>query len=131
MEIIFNICVVGLLLGLDLQSLNRKRILVAEHGLHAREMFCELLQVLRYGVLSALASKNALALHGRGPADMLLPNLTLSNMSRSELAHQAVAVLPDLKIVLLPGYGQLDDAGFTSKSLPKPYSLDDLQQVRD
>jgi PAS domain S-box-containing protein len=106
-----------------------RTILVVEDNDDAREMLCELLQMLDYTALSAGSAEDALAYLREQRIDILLTDIGLPGMNGQELARQAIAAHPSLKIVFTSGYGVVGPLGFPSRSLPKPYSMQDLQET--
>jgi PAS domain S-box-containing protein len=106
-----------------------KTILVVEDNDDARDMLCELLQVLDYTALGSSSAEDALDRLREQRVDILLTDIGLPGMNGTELAQQAIAAYPSLKIVFTSGYGVVESLGFPSRSLPKPYSLQDLQET--
>lgn len=106
-----------------------KIILVVEDNDDARQMLCELLQALGHTALSAGSGEEALSRLREQHIDILLTDVGLPGMNGKELARQAIASNAFLKIVFTSGYGVVEALSFPSRSLPKPYKLEDLQVI--
>ncbi|WP_407668634.1 hypothetical protein [Paraburkholderia xenovorans] len=66
-----------------------------------------------------------------GRFDVLLTDLNLPGVSGLELAKRALAVHPDIHVVLASGDELPDNSmhGFPCAKLRKPYTVDDLDHV--
>lgn len=106
-----------------------RTVLVVEDNDDARHMLCELLQALNYTALSAASGEDALRYLHEQHIDILLTDVGLPGMNGKELARQAIVLKASLKIVFTSGYGVVEGLSFPSRSLPKPYKLQDLQAV--
>jgi two-component SAPR family response regulator len=76
---------------------------------------------------------DALARLAAGRYDVLFTDVSLPGMSGVELARQAVASAPAMRVIFASGYGDtlLRHVEFPYLSLQKPYELDQLQQALD
>ncbi|MDB0573918.1 PAS domain S-box protein [Ralstonia solanacearum] len=108
-------------------------ILVVEDDLEVRETVVELLTGLGYAVLKASNADQALTVVESGVhIDLLFTDVVMPGSLRSpEMAHQAVQILPALKVLYTSGYtrnaivhgGRLDPG---VELLSKPYSRQQL-----
>lgn len=106
-------------------------VLVVEDNADARQMLCELFDILGYEAIAAASAKDALpALSGRR-VDILLTDHGLPGISGEELARRAVGANRALKVIFASGYGNIETPDFASRSLTKPYRLEGLQAVLD
>jgi signal transduction histidine kinase/DNA-binding response OmpR family regulator len=109
----------------------RGRILVAEDNEDLMDMACRLFEALGQearGAVSVAAARAALA---AGPYDILFTDIDLAGESGVDLARQARALQPALRVVFASGYGAPDRAalGFAYDIVAKPYRLDDLRAL--
>jgi CheY-like chemotaxis protein len=113
------------------ESDDRLRILVVEDNKDAQKMVCELLMMLGHRVQGVSDAEAALEALAAARFDVLFTDVNLPGMSGVELARKAASEMPGLKIIFSSGYGAIasHDFGFRAASLPKPYSLEKLQQV--
>ena len=74
-----------------------------------RDFLVEVLDSLDYRVLSANDAMSALRLLGEttGRIDLLLSDVVLPAINGRELAHQALALRPDLKVLFMTGYSRI------------------------
>jgi PAS domain S-box-containing protein len=106
-----------------------RRILVVEDNADALEMLCELLKMLGHHTQGVANGEDALRMLADQTFDTLLTDIGLPGMSGIDLAGQAKANQPDLKIIFASGYGATEDLGYEAASLPKPYDLAQLQSI--
>ena len=68
---------------------------------------------------------------GEQEFDVLFTDVNLPGMSGVELAKGALARFPALSVIFASGYGAMvaRNVGFPSHSLPKPYDIDQLQEI--
>jgi CheY-like chemotaxis protein len=107
-------------------------VLVAEDQDDVRLTTVESLRELGYTVVHAASGAEALELlHKHGGATLLLTDVVMPGMNGQELARQAVAAFPTLKVVFTTGYtadaivteGRLDQG---IDLLPKPFTTAEL-----
>jgi CheY-like chemotaxis protein len=117
--------------NISVASSSSLRVLVVEDNEDARTMVCELLMVLGNQVHGVPTAEDALGALASGTFDVLFTDVTLPGMSGVDLARRVVSETPSMKIIFSSGYGafESDGLGFPAVSLPKPYSLEKLQQV--
>jgi len=106
----------------------RTRILVVEDDVDSLDAVCELLVMMEYAPTRAEAPAVALDALRAGRFDVLLTDIELPGMSGLELAREAVALQPDIRIILASGYPVQQDAvaGVDCIALQKPYSAEQL-----
>jgi CheY-like chemotaxis protein len=108
-------------------------ILLAEDEESVRRLLRHTLDAAGYQVLEAANGQEALRLFERhaGSIDLLLTDVIMPGMNGRELARQAQASSPGLKVIYMSGYTDdvLSIAGATGPGvafLPKPLQLDTL-----
>jgi PAS domain S-box-containing protein len=103
-------------------------ILVVEDDGASLEAVCEILQMLGYEAAKAADAAQALEHLRAERFDVLLTDLNLPGTSGIELARQAVAADPDLRVVFASGDELPDNVmfEFPYKRLRKPYAIDEL-----
>ncbi|OQX17655.1 MAG: hypothetical protein BWK76_09950 [Desulfobulbaceae bacterium A2] len=89
----------------------RERLLVVDDEESIREFLQILLERLGYSVTVSGGSLEALALIERDPAslDLLITDMTMPHMNGSELSRRALALRPDLPVILCTGFSELID----------------------
>jgi CheY-like chemotaxis protein len=115
----------------DAQPDDGLRILVVEDDRDAQKILCELLTILGHSVQGVGDAEQAQVALAASEFEVLLTDVNLPGMSGVELARKAARERPGLKIIFSSGYGAIAprDLGFHAASLPKPYSMEKLQQV--
>lgn len=108
-----------------------RRVLLVEDDDQARTGLQRLLQVLGCDVVPACSAEEALELEG--PYDLLVTDLLLPRMPGDELARVLQARYPDLRVLLISGYGlaselSRNDATAGMRLVPKPFGIDTLAQ---
>ena len=108
-------------------------ILVVEDNLDSQQLVCELLGALGHRAEGVGSGEHALVALERNSFDVLFTDVNLPGMSGIELAQQMNVRAPALKIIFASGYGaQISkNVGNASFSLPKPYDIDQLQNILD
>ena len=102
------------------------RVLVVEDNEDGREMLGALLDLLGYRWHACADAEAALA--ALAPTDLLLTDLSLPGMSGTALADLARARHPGLPAIFCSGR-DVDAAALAgARLLPKPFTLDQLQQ---
>lgn len=107
------------------------RILVVEDNAELLDMVCELLGMLGHKAQGATTAEEALDMLADGGFKVLLTDISLPGVSGIELAKQAVAQMPHLKVIFASGYGAPSSAelGIASVALRKPYDLNELRKA--
>ena len=112
-----------------LPATERTRILVVEDDVDALDAVFELLVMMEYAPTRAEAPQVALDALGAAPFDVLLTDIELPGMSGLELAREAVALQPDIRVILASGHQVHENAvaGVACVALQKPYSAEQLR----
>lgn len=108
-------------------------ILVVEDNVDSQYLVCEMLRAFGHEADGVGHPDDALARLAAGRYDVLFTDVSLPGMSGVELARQAVANAPPMRVIFASGYGDtlLRHVEFPYLSLQKPYELDQLQQALD
>jgi nitrogen-specific signal transduction histidine kinase len=109
-------------------------VLLVEDDEQVLNMAVESLEELQYRVVVARDARQALDhLHGTERIDIMFSDVVMpGGMNGAQLAVEARALRPDLKVLLTSGYvGEGGDGEFYEKNLPvlsKPYRRDELAE---
>jgi len=109
-----------------------QRILVVEDNSDVLCALCELLTLLDWSYCAAKSGEAALEIMLAGhDFSTLLSDIALPGISGIELAKKAYSMAPHLQIIFMSGYNNLppDVVNFPFLSLPKPYTMTQLQEV--
>ena len=108
-------------------------ILVVEDNDDLRRLTGQQLQRLGYSVLEAPVGAEGLRILGENPAiDLLLTDVIMpQGMNGPELAEQALAMAPALRVIFMSGYSEQRDVLAASRGLrftllQKPFHVDEL-----
>ncbi|MEN3277810.1 MAG: hypothetical protein V7631_3600 [Massilia sp.] len=106
-------------------------ILVVEDNLDSQYLVCEMLKAFGYEADGVAHPDDALARLAANPYQVLFTDVSLPGMSGVDLAREALARYPHLKVIFASGYGDmlLRHLDFPYQSLQKPYELDQLQNA--
>ena len=106
---------------------NQQTILVVDDDAEVRDSMALLLETLDYAVLEAQDARSAIAvLEQVGTIDLLLTDVVLTGgVSGAQLARQALATRPDLKILLTTGRPELVE-GEEFTIIEKPFRMAEL-----
>ncbi len=109
------------------------RILVVEDNLDSQHLVCELLDALGHQAQGVSSAELALQALTQQEFEVLFTDVSLPGMSGIELARQSSVTHPALKIIFASGYGAQISKNVASSAffLPKPYDIDQLQQILD
>jgi len=109
------------------------RILVVEDNVDSQYLVCEMLRAFGHEADGVGHPNDALARLAAGQYDVLFTDVSLPGMSGVDLARQAVAQAPSMRVIFASDYGDtlLRHVEFPYLSLQKPYELDQLQQALD
>ncbi len=107
----------------------QQTILVVDDEVEVRDSMALLLETLDYAVLEAQDAKSAIAvLQQQGSIDLLLTDMVLTGgVSGTQLARQALASRPDLKILLTTGRPELVE-GQEFTVIEKPFRMAELAE---
>lgn len=108
------------------------KILITEDEDSLRMFVARALRLDGHETLEAADGAEGLELLAEGAVDLLLSDIRMPVMDGIELAHQAAARYPELKILLMTGYAEqrerADDlAAKIIDVVPKPFSLPDIR----
>ena len=105
------------------------RVLVVEDNLDSQYLVCEMLKAFGHHADGVGHAEGALELLAANSYDVLFSDVSLPGMSGVELARQALATHPHLRVIFASGYGDalLRHLEFPYRSLQKPYEIDQLQ----
>jgi len=108
-------------------------ILVVEDNLDSQVLVCELLNVLGHRADGVASGEYALSALEKDAYDVLFTDISLPGMSGIELVRKVSETNPALKIIYASGYGAQVRKNVDSNtfSLPKPYDIDELQNILD
>lgn len=108
-------------------------ILVVEDNIDSQQLVCELLSALGHRAHGVDSAEQALLMLEQHAFNVLFTDVSLPGMSGIELAQKVGLSMPALKIIFASGYGaQISkNIGSGAYSLPKPYDIDQLQQILD
>ncbi len=111
-------------------------VLLVEDDTTFRELLADVLRQAGYQVLVAADPAQALALAepAARPIHLLLSDLSMPVMKGTELARRLTAARPDLKVLLMSGYSELDEAAAFAADmggafLAKPFRTREVLQA--
>ena len=109
--------------------LGTSRVLVVDDDPAVRHVTSAMLRDLGYGVVEAASGAAALALLRRGErVDLLLADYAMPGMNGAETSREAQTIQPDLPIMFITGYANLEaleDVG-EDRIIQKPFRDDEL-----
>lgn len=107
------------------------RLLVVEDNIDSQQLVCELLETLGHQARGVVSAEDAQQALDEQSFDVLFTDVNLPGMSGVDLAKRALERFPDLAVIFASGYGAMvaRNVGFASHSLPKPYDIDQLQEI--
>lgn len=116
---------------------NKKHILLVEDQDNVREMIVKMLERLGYQVSSAVAGMEGLDMirENHEAYDLVITDFNMPKMTGLEMAHQVYVDLPDVKFVLLSGFGMqkmidlIEGYPAFKEVLHKPVSKNTLKEV--
>jgi two-component system, chemotaxis family, CheB/CheR fusion protein len=112
----------------------RRRILVVDDNIDAREALARLLEIAGHEVYQAGDGPGGLEEASRSRPDVAIVDIGLPGMNGFELARRLKTGAPNLRLIALTGYGQGDhrrlgdEAGFETY-LIKPVAFETLQRA--
>jgi signal transduction histidine kinase/DNA-binding response OmpR family regulator len=107
------------------------RVLLVEDDLPSREAMGELLATFGLQCTAVASAEEALELVPTHHYDILLSDVTLPGLSGDALARALRRTQPDLRILLMSGYGEQADIGAAIpgvRLLPKPFDIAALRR---
>ena len=107
---------------------SRRVVLVVEDDALVRLSAVDMIEALGFTALQAEDGPSALAiLQDEQKIDVLFTDVGLPGMRGHELAHEALKLRSELKVVFASGYGEADDSAVSDAThLGKPYEQDEL-----
>ncbi|MGI4850092.1 MAG: response regulator, partial [Janthinobacterium lividum] len=107
------------------------RILVVEDNEDLLMLACEMLSILGHEASGAESGERGLEVLAQAQFDVLVTDIGLPGMNGVELARQANAAYPAMKIVYASGYGDAVDmqGSVPASVLKKPYNMAQLQAI--
>jgi PAS domain S-box-containing protein len=117
--------------ALPVQTNGTETVLLVEDEELVRMMLVEVLKAAKYHVLDARHGSDALELAARhhGPIDLLVTDMTMPGFSGSELARRLAGPRPDMRVLFISGYtdveaAQMDKLHQPVQFLQKPFHPD-------
>jgi CheY-like chemotaxis protein len=115
-------------------SVAPRRILLIDDDPTVREALSSLLRAMGHTVTEAAGGAAGLAMLAATPADLVLTDLGMPEITGWEVARAVKAARPALPVILLTGWGeQVEDEGggsaYVDRTLGKPVGLQDLLGV--
>ncbi|MFM0738078.1 response regulator [Paraburkholderia xenovorans] len=107
------------------------RVLLVEDDTDSREAFSDLLAALGLDCTAVASAEDALPLVSTQRYDILFTDLTLPGMSGAELARAALRQQPDIRVLLVSGYGESAQIGAAipgARMLGKPLDIAQLRR---
>ena len=106
-------------------------ILVVEDNLDSQQLVCELLAALGHHAHGTGSAEQALTVLEQERFEVLFTDVSLPGISGIELAQKMATLRPAMKIIFASGYGAQISKNVSSSafSLPKPYDIDQLQNI--
>lgn len=107
------------------------RILVCEDDWMIRSLVIEMLQARGHDVAEAADAAEAIALHSQQPAEILLTDVGLPDMSGVELARQLRRDNPDLPVIYATGEKHIDGVNPDPRTriLTKPFGSEEMREA--
>jgi signal transduction histidine kinase/DNA-binding response OmpR family regulator len=115
----------------DMRAAAPGRVLLVEDDLPSREAMSELLETFGLPYTAVASAEEALELAPRQHYDILLSDVTLPGLSGDALARTLRRAQPDLRVLLMSGYGENAEIGEAipgARLLPKPFDIATLRR---
>ncbi|HLI64064.1 MAG TPA: response regulator [Terriglobales bacterium] len=93
-------------------------LFVDDHEVLAR-LSCEILEMQGYRAVSAFSGRDALEKFKRERFDILVTDFRMEGMNGLELARQIHTSRPEVPVIIVTGYGQVDGGKDVRVCLPK------------
>ncbi len=104
------------------------KVLLIEDDEDTLALLAELLRE-RFEVRTALSAEQALAELDRYDADVLITDESLPGLAGTQLARQVRQTRPDVTIILVSGFAEIDGADSCDLVLSKPVDVDRLTEA--
>jgi DNA-binding NtrC family response regulator len=118
---------------MDGRSEAKERVLVVEDDRVARQLAVEVLKLAGYSTVEAPSGEDALALVESGePIDLVMSDVRMGEMDGMSLLGELQARHPDLPVVLVTAFGDVEGAMTATQAgawdyLAKPFNLEELR----
>lgn len=93
-----------------------RTVLVVDDDTHILEVMEARLESARFHVVTATSGKQALEIMQSQPVDLMISDVRMPGIGGIELLKEALAVQPELPVILLTAYGTIPDAVHSVKS---------------
>jgi CheY-like chemotaxis protein len=112
-----------------LPAASRGRALLVDDEELVRQSTADMLGEMGFEVLEAGSAEEALqAVRAGAPLDLLVTDHLMPGMSGAELARQARALRPDLPVLIVSGYAELEGIAPDLPRLVKPFRVAELAE---
>lgn len=102
-------------------------VLLVDDEALVRMMTCDMLSELGFDVVEANSAEHALDLVERGlRPDLLMTDHLMPGLTGPELAQELRAIMPDLKVLIVSGYAEIDGVAPELPRLTKPFLTEEL-----
>ncbi len=101
-------------------------VLVVEDEDHVRELLREILEDHGFKVLSAARASEAVAQLQRAHVDLLVTDLVMPQTGGRELAERLRVLTPDLRVLFMSGYADVQPEAGEARLLAKPFTAQAL-----
>lgn len=108
------------------------RIIFVEDNEYLRETMAEMLEGDGREIVACADAEAALADFDAHGADVIVTDVSLPGMSGIDLARAAIARVPGTWVIVSSGYAfdkGLETVGPTVRSLPKPFEIEEMDQL--
>lgn len=113
--------------GMSHGKITRGQALLVDDEDFVRMSTADMLNDLGYDVLEATSANDALRLIHEGAApDILITDHLMPGMSGAELAHSLRTLRPELPVLIVSGYAEIDTLPVDLPRLTKPFRITDL-----
>ncbi|MDB5738675.1 MAG: response regulator, partial [Sphingomonas bacterium] len=114
------------------QAKARARVLVIDDDEAVRAFIVESLEMLGYAVSAASSGEEGLERLAIERPDLLLVDFAMDGLNGGEVSARAVALMPDLPVILATGYAEIDDVAklrSIRSVLRKPFKIENLAEA--